>query len=87
MHKRVYKDELFSLPRLKFPQILEYPPLHCESMDMLCVLDKSLLASGKICDQSPNNIVSAKAKWQKGVTHNLAIWYPIEYLLHLYKSC
>ena len=45
-----------------------YPSLHCESMKIMCVFNNSLLATRKICHQSHDNNLTAKAKCYNGVT-------------------
>ena len=37
-------------------------------MGILCVYNNPLFASRQICDRSPDNNLSAKTKWQNGVT-------------------
>ena len=51
-----------------FQSILDY----FESMGILCLPNKSLLAARKICDWLPDNNLSAETKCQKGVTKCVA---------------
>ena len=55
-------------------------------MRILCVFNNSLLASNKICEQSLDNNLGAKTKWQKGVTQgavscHLASFYRVVVIL------
>ena len=44
-------------------------------MVMLCVLSNQLIVSRKIWDRSPDNNLSAKTKWQNGVTQGAVFFH------------
>ena len=72
----MYKSIIFQYFAYNLSQLPWYPPLHHESMNILRVFNISLLTPRNICDQLPyNNNVSAKTKWQKGVTQGAASCY------------
>ena len=85
MHNRIYRNVSFLILRFKCPSTSGYASLHCESMDILCVLNISLLASSKIGDgrRISNWALKQNGRKVKLKMQYLVIWYPNENLLHL----
>ena len=56
-------------------------------MEILFAFDNSLLALRKICNRSPDKKIERENGGKVWLSvQYLAVWYPIENLLHLYIS-